>query len=75
MALEAAVPCLFGPIPLGTWLLDRGKPSVYTANALVGVNQTTVNTSLLNGGGSFSTSNVLAIAQLVTTTPVAEVAG
>jgi non-specific protein-tyrosine kinase len=40
----------------------------------VGVNQTTVNTSLINNGGSFSTSNVTAIAQLVTTTPVADVA-
>lgn len=61
-------------VPLATWLLERGKPNVYTAHALVGVNQTTVNTSLLSGGGSFSTTNVTAIAQIVTTTPVATAA-
>lgn len=61
-------------VPLATWLVERGKPNVYTASALVGVNQTTVNTNLLNGGGSFSTSNVTAIARIVTTTPVATVA-
>jgi capsular exopolysaccharide synthesis family protein len=60
--------------PLVVWLAERGKPNVYTAQALVGVNQTTVNTSVLSGGGSFSTSNVTAIAELVTTTPVATVA-
>jgi capsular exopolysaccharide synthesis family protein len=61
-------------VPLGAWLAERGKPNVYTARALVGVNQTTVNTSVLNGGGSFSTTNVTAIAEIVTTSPVASVA-
>jgi non-specific protein-tyrosine kinase len=60
--------------PLAAYLIEHGKPNEYKASALVGVNQTTVNTSLLNNGGSFSTSNVTAIAELVTTTPVADVA-
>jgi capsular exopolysaccharide synthesis family protein len=60
--------------PVLAYLIESGKPKTYSARALVGVNQTTVNTSLLNGGGSFSTSNVTAIAQLVTTSPVASVA-
>jgi succinoglycan biosynthesis transport protein ExoP len=60
--------------PLAAYLLERGKPSVYTSSALVGVNQTTVNTSTLSGGGSFSTTNVTAIARIVTTSPVASVA-
>lgn len=54
--------------------LEHNKPKVYKSSALVGVNQTTVNTSLLNNSGSFSTTNVDAIAQIVTTTPVADVA-
>ena len=60
--------------PVAAYLLERGKPNVYQSSALVGVNQTTVNTSLLSYGGSFSTTNVTAIAQLVTTSPVATVA-
>src|SRR5438105_3298505 len=60
--------------PVVAYLIEHGKPKVYKSSALVGVNQTTVNTSLLNNSGSFSTSNVTAIAQLVTTTPVADVA-
>jgi capsular exopolysaccharide synthesis family protein len=60
--------------PVVAYLMEHGTPKVYKSSALVGVNQTTVNTSLLNNSGSFSTSNVTAIAQLVTTTPVADVA-
>ncbi|HWC85563.1 MAG TPA: polysaccharide biosynthesis tyrosine autokinase [Solirubrobacteraceae bacterium] len=60
--------------PLAAYLLERGNPAVYRSSALVGVNQTTVNTTLLGGGGSFSTTNVTAIAELVKTTPVAEIA-
>jgi capsular exopolysaccharide synthesis family protein len=59
--------------PLAAYLLERGKPNVYTTSALVGVNQTTVNASP-GSGGSFSTTNVLAVARLVTTSPVATVA-
>lgn len=61
-------------VPLAAYLIERGKPKTYQASALVGVNQATVDTSLVNGGGSFSTTNVTAIAELVTTAPVAQVA-
>ncbi len=61
--------------PVVAFVLEHGKPAAYKSSALVGVNQTTVNTTLLNGSsGSFSTSNVTAIAQIVTTTPVADIA-
>jgi capsular exopolysaccharide synthesis family protein len=60
--------------PLAAYLLGRGKPNVYQSTALVGVNQASVDTTLLNNGGGFSTTNVLAIAQLVKTSPVADVA-
>jgi tyrosine-protein kinase len=60
--------------PAVAYLIQRGNPTVYKSSALVGVNQTTVNTALLNSPGSFSTSNVTAIAEIVTTTPVADVA-
>jgi capsular exopolysaccharide synthesis family protein len=59
--------------PLAAYLLERGKPAVYRSTALVGINQASVNTAALSGG-SFSTTNVIAIAELVTTTPVADIA-
>ncbi len=63
--------------PTIAYLLERGKPNIYESSALVGINSSTVDTTLLSGsnGGSFSTSNVTAIAQLVTTSPVARLAG
>ena len=63
--------------PVVAYLLEHGKPSVYRSTALVGINETTVTTTLLGGatGSGFSTSNVTAIAALVTTTPVANIAG
>lgn len=60
--------------PIITVLIERGSTPTYTSSALVGINSATVNTPLVSGGGSFSTNNVVAIAQLVTTTPVAEIA-
>lgn len=60
--------------PLAAYLLERGKPHVYQSSALVGVNQETVATTLLNNTSGFSTTNVLAVAQLVKTSPVADVA-
>jgi len=59
--------------PVAAYLIQRGQQAEYQSSALVGVNQATVNTSLV-GGGSFTTDNVTAIAQLVTTSPVAAVA-
>lgn len=61
-------------VPVIAYLIERGSAKTYSSSALVGVNQTTVDTSLLNNGGSFSTTNVTAIAQLVTTSSVADVA-
>lgn len=60
--------------PLAAYLIERGKPNVYKSSALVGVNQETVNTSLLGSNGTFSTTNVTAVAQLVNTRPVARTA-
>jgi polysaccharide biosynthesis transport protein len=61
--------------PAVAYFVESGKTKTYRSTALVGVNQTTVDTALLNGGGSFSTTNVTAIAELVTTSPVASLAG
>jgi receptor protein-tyrosine kinase/non-specific protein-tyrosine kinase len=61
--------------PVAVYLIERGKPNVYQSSALVGIGQETVDTTVLgNANGSFSTTNVQAIAQLVTTRPVAQVA-
>jgi polysaccharide biosynthesis transport protein len=57
--------------PLAAYLVELGKPNVYQSSTLVGINQTTVNTGLLNSSASFTTSNVVAIADLVRTSPVA----
>src|SRR3954452_19729465 len=55
-------------------LIALRQPDTYRSTALVGVGQTTVNAGALGSGGSFSTTNVDAIAELVTTTPVAAIA-
>ena len=62
--------------PLIAYLVESSQAAVYQSKALVGVSQTTVSNSTLAGGagGSFTTANPTAIAQLVTTTPVAEAA-
>src|SRR4051812_22123273 len=61
-------------VPAAVFAIERGKPATYRSTTLVGVGQTTVNTGGLGTGASFSTSNVNAIAELVTTTPIAEIA-
>jgi tyrosine-protein kinase len=61
-------------VPLAAYLIESSKPKVYRSSALVGINQATVNTALVSSGNSFSTNNITAIAQLVTTTPVARIA-
>jgi capsular exopolysaccharide synthesis family protein len=60
--------------PAAAYAIQSGKPKVYKSTALVGVNQETVNSALVSGGGSFSTANIQAVARLVTTTPVADIA-
>src|SRR5436305_3560969 len=62
--------------PLVAYIVQNGKPTTYSSSALVGIDQTTVNTAVISSinGGSFSTSNVLAIAQLVTAPAIADIA-
>jgi polysaccharide biosynthesis transport protein len=60
--------------PALAYIVESGKTNDYQSSALVGVNQTTVNSSLVNSAGSFSTNNITAVAELLTTTPVADVA-
>lgn len=67
--------CFVVLCPTIAYLIYRSRPTVYKSSALVGVNGATVNSALVNGSGSFTTNNITAIAQLVTTTPVADVAG
>ena len=60
--------------PVAAWLLGHNKPKVYRSSALIGINQANVS-SAANGGSGFTTNNVTAIADLITTSPVAELAG
>lgn len=60
--------------PVISYLVAKSSPKLYSSSTLVGINGTTVGGSGLGGGGSFSTTNVQAIAELVTTSPVADVA-
>jgi tyrosine-protein kinase len=60
--------------PVIAFVINRSQPTTYKSSVLVGINGATVNSSLVNGSGSFSTSNITAIAELVTTTPVADIA-
>ena len=66
--------CFVVVCPALAYLIYRSQPTVYQSTALVGVNGATVNSSLVNGSGSFTTNNITAIAELVTTTPVADIA-
>jgi len=58
--------------PALTFVLEHGKPKVYQSTVLVSVNQASVTSA---SGTTYSTSNIQAIAQLLTTTPVADIAG
>jgi capsular exopolysaccharide synthesis family protein len=66
--------CCVIACPTIAYLISRSQPSVYKSSALLGINDATVNASVVNGSGSFTTSNIAAIARLVTTTPVADIA-
>ena len=57
--------------PAAAYLLEHGKPRIYQSSVLVAVNTATVN----SGTTSFTTNNLNAIATLVTTTNVANIAG
>lgn len=57
--------------PAAAYFLERGKPRIYQSSVLVAVNSANVTT----GTSSFTTNNIEAIATLVTTTDVANLAG
>src|SRR5579864_9456108 len=59
--------------PAVAYVIESGKPKIYQSSTLVGINSASVDSSLLGGGG-FQTNNLTAIATLVTTTPVADIA-
>jgi capsular exopolysaccharide synthesis family protein len=61
-------------VPLIAYVIESGKTNTYQSSSLIGINSATVNSSVTGNAGSFSTSNITAIAELVTTTPVADVA-
>src|SRR4051794_11405461 len=65
--------CLIA-VPVAVFAIERRKPATYRSTTLVGVGQTTVNTGGIGTGASFSTTNVNAIAELMTTTPIAKIA-
>src|SRR5438477_816376 len=61
--------------PVAAYLIQHSQTKEYKSSALVGVNTETVNPTLLgSSGGSFQTTNVQAVAQIVRTTPVAQAA-
>jgi polysaccharide biosynthesis transport protein len=68
LALLVAAPAI-------TYFLERGKPKIYASSALVGIASTSVNTSVTSGSSNFQTTNVDAIAQILKTTPIANIAG
>jgi capsular exopolysaccharide synthesis family protein len=61
--------------PLITYLLERGKPTVYQSAALVGVTQESSSGSVLSGGSDRASRDIDAVARLVTTMPIADLAG
>lgn len=60
--------------PTVAYVIDRAQTPLYQSSTLVGINTATLSTPSVSGSGSFSTSNITAIAELITTTPVADVA-
>jgi capsular exopolysaccharide synthesis family protein len=62
--------------PLVAYLMVRGKPNVYRSQTLMSVASESVNVSSASGlQSNFSTTNLEAVAQLATTTSVANIAG
>jgi len=53
-------------IPVGTYFYERGKPKTYESSTLIAIQGTSVD------GTPITPENVAAVAQLVTTTPVAK---
>jgi len=59
-------------IPLGVYLVERGKPKIYQSSTLVQLQDVTQGVGL--SGGPVVSGNLAAVARLVTTTPVIETA-
>jgi non-specific protein-tyrosine kinase len=61
--------------PVAAYLIESRKPKEYQSSTLVTIQASTVDTSAIgSASGSFSTSNIFAIARLVTTSRVAAIA-
>jgi capsular exopolysaccharide synthesis family protein len=61
--------------PAVAYFIERGKQKQYTSSVLVSVQEESVNSALLSGNASFSTTNIQAIARLITTPSIADIAG
>lgn len=63
--------------PLVAYALERGKAKTYAASTLIAFTNPSANSNftLPTGNSVYSTGNVEAIAQLVTTSPIATIAG
>ena len=59
-------------IPLGVYLLENSKPKIYQSSTLVQLQDVTQGVGV--SGGPVESGNLAAVARLVTTTPVTEVA-
>lgn len=59
-------------IPLGVYLLENSKPKIYQSSTLVQLQDVTQGVGV--SGGPVESGNLAAVARLVTTTPVIEVA-
>jgi capsular polysaccharide biosynthesis protein len=57
--------------PAIAYYVEHGKPRIYQSSAVLSINTATVSTT----GGAFTTNNIEAIAALVNTTTVADIAG
>lgn len=63
--------------PAVAYLLERGKPDTYSSSTLIAFTapETNSNFTLPSSNSVYSTNNISAIAELVTTSPIATVAG
>jgi len=61
--------------PAVAYVLERNKQPTYESSALVGVNGSVQTSSSSSASNPFTTGNIAAIARLLTTTPIADIAG
>lgn len=63
--------------PVVSYLVERNKQPTYQASALISINNATSSSSASANAASspFATGNINAIARLLTTTPIADIAG